>query len=104
MRDLPEKINVIYFSKFKQYREQRLLCRLYQQIYEFMLSEKFISGEESGFDLQGSQYTFSRGAIDAAQERLKTLGWETKLWRGNTMLFIYPPGKKPKILQYSTEY
>jgi hypothetical protein len=40
-------------------------------------------------------YVIDPRIIDVLCNELKELGWETSVAYGGTMLFVYPPGKKP---------
>ena len=104
MKDFPSKCKPENISKFLEYREKREICKLKQQVYEFMLTKTFVNGKERGFDLTSYANLISKEGIQQVITSLKKLGWECSLWRSETMLFIYPPNEKPKILQYSDEF
>ena len=100
MKDFPKKLIPQNIEKFEQYRINRDICKFKQILYEFMLSDDFISGKNRGFELSSSG--LSKKVIPIAVpkiiESLKQLGWEAETAIHNTHLFIYPPNQKPKIL------
>ena len=84
--------------KFEEYRHERILCYLRQEIYEHMLK----NNEEDFFDLEGfaKKYDCPIENILEMQitvsDELAHLGWKTGLSYGNTALFIYSTENKPK--------
>lgn len=100
MKKFPSYINPENIKNFKDIREDRELIRFKKQILEFMLSDKFISGENRAFELAdiNGQVIFNDILVEKCILELKELGWETKKWR--TSLFIYPNTEVPKIFKY----
>lgn len=100
MKKFPSYINPENIKNFKEIREERELVRFKKQILEFMLSDKFISGENRAFELADTngQVMFEESLVEKCMLELKELGWETKKWR--TSLYIYPLNEVPKIFKY----
>lgn len=92
MKSLPDKLIPRNKKLFSSYRFNRELCKLRQQVVDYMYSE-----EKGGFDLKSSrdsqgQYSYSsidEKLVEAIRSELHILGWKTKLAYGNTTLFIY---------------
>ena len=103
MKDFPKKLTPQNIEKFQQFRTNRDACKFKQIIYEFMLSDDFISGKNRGFELSisGLPKKSIPVIVPLIIESLKKLGWEAELAIHNTHLFIYPPNQKPKILSAS---
>ena len=102
MKKFPSYINPENIKNFKEIREERELVRFKKQILEFMLTDKFISGENRAFELADSngQIIFDDKVVEKCISELKELGWECKKWRSS--LCIYPPKEVPKIFKYET--
>jgi hypothetical protein len=100
MKDFPRKLTPQNIEKFEQYRMNRDTCKFKQTLYEFILSDEFISGKNRGFELlsSGLPKKVIPIIIPSIIKSLKELGWEAELAIHNTHLFIYPPNQKPKIL------
>ncbi len=93
-------------DNFKHYLLQHKLSSLRLKIFEHMLTSM-----TNGFNLQ--TYADNSSNINIVSEKidhdlveiicqeLKELGWETTLVYGNTMLFIFPPGKQPKLIKHN---
>ena len=66
MKKFPSYINPENIKNFKDIREEREFIRFKKQILEFMLSDKFISGENRAFELADSngQVTDIRSLIN----------------------------------------
>ena len=100
MKSIPPYINPSNISNFKSIREERELVRFKKEVLEFMLTDKFISGENRAFELSNSdgQIIYNKDLVKKCIDELKTLGWECKEWR--TCVYIYPPNDEPKIFKY----
>ena len=100
MKKFPSYINPENIKNFKEIREERELTRFKKQILEFMLTDKFISGENRAFELADTngQVMFNDELVEKCILELKELGWESKKWR--TSLCIYPLNEVPKIFKY----
>jgi hypothetical protein len=100
MKKFPSYINPENIKNFKEIREEREFVRFKKQILEFMLTDKFISGENRAFELAdvNGQVMFQDSLVEKCISELKELGWESKKWR--TSLCIYPPTEVPKIFKY----
>lgn len=100
MKKIPSYINPENIQKFKEIREERELIRFKKQILEFMLTDKFINGENRSFELADTngQVVYNDELVEKCMLELKELGWETKKWR--TSLYVYPPKEVPKIFKY----
>jgi hypothetical protein len=100
MKKFPSYINPENIKNFKDIREERELTRFKKQILEFMLTDKFISGENRAFELADAngQVMFDDSLVEKCISELKELGWETK--NGEPRLCIYPPTEVPKIFKY----
>jgi hypothetical protein len=100
MKSFPSYIKPDNIQNFKTIREERELIRFKKQILEFMLSDKFIKGENRAFELADSngQVMFNDEVVEKCISELKELGWEAKKWR--TSLYVYPPNDIPKIFKY----
>ncbi len=100
MKSIPPYINPDNIKNFKSIREERELVRFKREVLEFMLTDKFISGENRGFELsnENGQIIYDKDLVSKCIEELKGLGWECKEWR--TCIYIYPPKEEPKIFKY----
>ena len=100
MKKFPSYINPENIKNFKEIREEREFVRFKKEILEFMLTDKFISGENRGFELADTngQVIYNDDLVEKCISELKELGWESKKWR--TSLFIYPITEVPKIFKY----
>ena len=96
MKDFPTKLTPENLKNFSKYRKNRQICKLKQELYEFMLTNDFINNKNRGFEL--GEYANKNDIIEPVIQSLKSLGWEVEIALYNTYMFIYPPGEKPKML------
>lgn len=100
MKSFPTKLVPQNKNKFSEYRFNRELCYLRRKIVEYMYS-----GDEKGFDLttplhnrMNNEYTINPLLIEKIRNELHSLGWETTLCYGNTVLYIYDKKNPPPEL------
>lgn len=99
MKELPVKLRPSNKHLFNEYRYNRNLCKLRMYVYEFMLSEEFVSGKHSSFNLQEDnvrELSLPLEWVNKLIVELINLGWDAKLTYGNTCLSIISPGEKHK--------
>lgn len=104
MKSFPTKLVPQNKNKFSDYRFNRELCYLRKKIVEYMYS-----GDEKGFDLttpihnnttDNDYKTINSLLIEKIRNELHSLGWETTLCYGDTLLYIYDK-KNPPLELYN---
>jgi len=109
MKEFPNTLVPKNLENFNQYRNKRKKAYLRRYIYEFMLDPQFINNKTRSIDLLELQQS---SKLDVTKEVLKQLleeigqeltekGWCYEFGLHSTVLFIYPPNEKPKLLQYA---
>lgn len=107
MKNFPEKFNPNNQCKFNEYLYERNLCYLRKDIYEHILKKRDVNDyfSISQFDLTyNNNKDITYNMINSIIKELKDLGWECKLFYGNTGLFIYSETNKPEILNWGDEF
>lgn len=96
MKTFPTKFTPDNKDNFPNYRYQRVLCYLRQDIYEFVLK----GDEDSYFDLfkfgekYGYKFDISKKLGEDISKELENLGWKTALHFGNSSIQIFSDEKK----------
>lgn len=93
MKSFPDKLRPENREQFAtEYRFNRDLCKLRQRIVDYMYSK-----DNKGFDLKSTtdsngQYdyaTIDKDLVTSVCRELNSLGWNTELAYGETVLFIF---------------
>ncbi len=105
MIDFPQKLKPENLPNFKSYQTKRNICKIKQIIYDFMLSDDFITNKNRGIELNVN-FTFTfisskkelLSLLELVIQDLINLGWSAEISFHDSFLFIYPPNDKPKLL------
>jgi len=111
MKKFPNTLIPKNLANFNQYRNKRKKAYLRKYIYEFMLNPQFINNQTRSIDILELQHSSKLDItkeecvllLQEVGEELKEKGWCCEFGLHNTVLFIYPPNEKPKLLQYAFE-
>ena len=91
MKKFPSKLLPENISLFNSYNTTRITRYLRRRIYEWMISDDFVT---RCFDLQLSQgqlqtFKYPSHVIDSISKELNLLGWKTKIAFAYSSLYIY---------------
>lgn len=102
MKEFPSKLVPVNHALFKQYKYERCIQYLRQDVYEHVLNSD--EEYEDFFNIEDfvSKHSISPESISLMLAticvELENLGWKTKIGRGKTGLWVYPSDKVPKSL------
>lgn len=106
MRSFPSHLTPDNIKNLKNLANQRELMYIRRHIYESMLLNTFSIPDNCGINLQDvymgkvipKKFKLNDRLLSEISSELHTLGFETALCYGDTVLFVYTPGTTPPQL------